>query len=36
MSQESSERGYDSAEEDVGAELQGAEYDTVAATGGKK
>lgn len=36
MSHESSEREHDRAEEDVGADLQGAEYDAVAATGGKK
>lgn len=36
MSQESSERDHDRAEEDVGADLQGAEYDAVAATDGKK
>lgn len=36
MSQESGERDYDTAEEDAGANVQGAEYDAVAAKGGKK
>lgn len=36
MSHESSEQGHDRAEEDAGADPQCAEYEAVAATGGKQ